>query len=36
MKSHAGAPTGAYAQTNMHSASRDSNTRFLCTYGVRM
>jgi hypothetical protein len=28
-----GAPTGAYAQTDMHAASRDPNTRFLCTYG---
>lgn len=28
-----GAPAGAYAQTDMHVASRDPNTRFLCTYG---
>jgi hypothetical protein len=28
-----GAPTGAYAQTDMHVASQDPNTRFLCTYG---
>jgi hypothetical protein len=28
-----GAPTGAHAQTDMHVASRDPNTRFLCTYG---
>src|SRR5215472_11955845 len=28
-----GAPIGAYAQTDMHAASRDPNTRFLCTYG---
>ena len=28
-----GAPGGAYAQTNMHVASRNPNTRFLCTYG---
>lgn len=25
--------TRAYAQTNMHVADRDPNTRFLCTYG---
>ncbi|HLY07028.1 MAG TPA: hypothetical protein VKR31_14880 [Rhizomicrobium sp.] len=29
-----GAPTGAWAQTGMHVASRDPNTRFLCTYGA--
>jgi hypothetical protein len=28
-----GAVKGAYAQTGMHVASRDPNTRFLCTYG---
>lgn len=28
-----GAPTGAYAQTDMHVADRDANARFLCTYG---
>lgn len=28
-----GTPTGAYAQTDMHTASQDSNARFLCTYG---
>jgi hypothetical protein len=28
-----GAPTGAYAQTGMHAASRDPNARFLCNYG---
>ena len=28
-----GAPTGAYAQTDMHVADRDTNARFLCTYG---
>jgi hypothetical protein len=28
-----GAPRGAHAQTDMHVASRDPNTRFLCTYG---
>lgn len=28
-----GAPAGAYAQTDMHVASRDPNARFLCTYG---
>jgi len=27
------APNGAYAQTDMHTASRDPNARFLCTYG---
>jgi hypothetical protein len=30
----AGASTGAYAQTDMHVADRDSNARFLCTYGA--
>ena len=29
-----GAPTGAYAQTDMHVADRDANARFLCTYGT--
>lgn len=28
-----GAPTGAHAQTGMHAAPPDANTRFLCTYG---
>ncbi|HLY07017.1 MAG TPA: hypothetical protein VKR31_14825 [Rhizomicrobium sp.] len=28
-----GVPAGAYPQTDMHVASRDRNTRFLCTYG---
>jgi len=28
-----GASTRAYAQTDMHVASRDPNARFLCTYG---
>jgi len=28
-----GAPTGSYAQTDMHVAARDANGRFLCTYG---
>ena len=28
-----GAPTGAYAQTDMHVADRDANARFLCNYG---
>lgn len=27
------APTATYAETAMHAASRDPNTRFLCTYG---
>jgi|GEM_PF-3641262 len=28
-----GAPQEAYAQTDMHFAIQDANTRFLCTYG---
>jgi len=28
-----GAPTGAFAQTDMHVADLDANARFLCTYG---
>ena len=28
-----GAPTGSYAQTDMHVANRAANARFLCTYG---
>lgn len=29
-----GSLQSAYAQTDMHAASRDPNTRFLCTYGA--